>query len=97
MFIEYDLKGDFAHHKGIIETTGFSVLTAIEQEDNGKKKEEKEKPIYKMWSHSGFAYATYDQDKFDEVYQALLKLLNMGFSLDSHQIRGVGHFRKLRA
>lgn len=80
MVIDYELQGSYARHKGVFETTGFSA-TFEEQRDQVTAKTSVIAG-YKIVGMNGFAYFSEEYQNADEVYQALVEVINGTLRVD---------------
>lgn len=79
MFIEFELKGSKALHKGVFDTTGFWARFEPQQEEGF------EPEGWKIYSHFSFSFYHEDFSKASMVYEALVNALN-GFDWVTHEI-----------
>lgn len=82
MFIEFDLKGSKARHKGVFDTTGFWVRFEPDFSEGWMvaHAEDPNNPVpdingYKIFSHFSFAFYHENEDIALDVYVALVNCL----------------------
>lgn len=75
MFIEFDLKGSKARHKGVFDTTGFWVRFEPQLEDDRSEGGGKFIDGWKIFSHFSFSFYHEKEDVALDVYVALINAL----------------------